>query len=252
MPQATFVLKEPNASGETLVYLLYRFNGSKLKYSTGQKIKPTFWNPETQRAREVRTFKQSSEFNALLNNLEAEVNTAYRKLLNDRHSPTPDLLRSSLNIFLQKNKAGSKDLISFAEYLVETTDRSAGTKKQLRQAIRNLKEFKQASKASLHLDSIDLDFYDGFVDFLIKKNYGKNTIGTLIKNIKVFMNEAVDRKLTANLQFKNRRFKTVEESSDSIYLTEKEIKKLYDLDLSGNPRVEKVRDLFVFGCYTGL
>ena len=38
MPQATFVLKEPTSKEETLIYLLYRFNGSKLKYSTGQKI----------------------------------------------------------------------------------------------------------------------------------------------------------------------------------------------------------------------
>jgi integrase len=252
MPQATFVLKEPTSKEDTLVYLLYRFNGSKLKYSTGQKINPKFWNPETQRAREVRTFKEYAEFNSLLNNLETEVNNTYRKLLNDRHSPTPDLLRSSLNIFLQKERAGSKDLIGFADLYIETIDRKPNTKKQLRQALRNLKEYKQASKASLHLDSIDLDFYDGFVDFLLKKNYGKNTIGTVIKNVKVFMNEAVDRKLTQNLQFKNRRFKTVEEPSDSIYLTEKEIKKIYNLELAENPRIEKVRDLFVFGCYTGL
>jgi hypothetical protein len=57
MPQATFVLKEPTSKDETLVYLLYRFNGAKLKYSTGQKITPKYWNPENQRAREVRAFK---------------------------------------------------------------------------------------------------------------------------------------------------------------------------------------------------
>jgi hypothetical protein len=65
-----------------------------------------------------------SEFNTLLNNLEAEVNEAYRKLINDRKVPTPDLLRVPLNIFLQKdNSSLSKDIISFAEYLVESTDR---------------------------------------------------------------------------------------------------------------------------------
>lgn len=44
MPQATFVLKEPTSKEGMLVYLLYRFNGTKLKYSTGQKINPKFWN----------------------------------------------------------------------------------------------------------------------------------------------------------------------------------------------------------------
>jgi integrase len=90
------------------------------------------------------------------------------------------------------------------------------------------------------------------MDFLINKNYGKNTIGTLIKNLKVFMNEAVDRKVTTNMQFKNRRFKTVEEPTDNIYLTEGDIKRLYELDLTDNNRLEKVRDLFIIGCYTGL
>jgi integrase len=252
MPQATFVLKEPTSKEETLVYLLFRFNGAKLKYSTGQKILPKYWNPENQRAREVRAFKYA-EFNSLLNNLEAEVNDAYRKLINDRKTPTPDLLRVALNIYLEKDtSSSSKDLISFAKYIVESTDRSKGTKKQLGQAIRNLEEFKVASKRSMHFDSIDLEFYDEFVDFLLKKNYGKNTIGTLIKNLKVFMNEAVDRKLTNNLQFKNKRFRTVEEPSETIYLSEKEIKKLHDLDLSDNLRLEKVRDLFIIACYTGL
>jgi hypothetical protein len=57
MPEATFVLKEPNGTEPNLVYLLYRFNGSKLKYSTGWKIKPKFWNPEGQRARKQDSLK---------------------------------------------------------------------------------------------------------------------------------------------------------------------------------------------------
>lgn len=253
MPKATFVLKEPTAKEETLVYLLFRFNGTKLKFSTGQKINPKFWNPTSQRAREMKGFDYG-EFNQLLKNLSGIVADEYRTLINDKKTPTPDLLKVPLNLFLQKgdNHAHQKDLISFAHYIVESTDRSKGTKKQLKQAIRNLQEFKFFSKRSLHFDSIDLDFYDEFVDFLTKKNYGKNTIGTLIKNVKVFMNEAVDRKLTTNLQFKNRRFKTVEEPTETIYLNEKELKKICDLKLAKNPRLDRTRDLFIIGCYTGL
>jgi hypothetical protein len=39
MPQATFVLKEPNSKDETLVYLLFRFNGSKTEKSFLKYIK---------------------------------------------------------------------------------------------------------------------------------------------------------------------------------------------------------------------
>ncbi|HYC40816.1 MAG TPA: tyrosine-type recombinase/integrase [Chitinophagaceae bacterium] len=254
MPSSTFVLKEPTSKEPTLVYLIFRFNNTRLKYSTGQKINPKFWNPkkDKQRAKETRQFPGYSEFNSLLDNLESAVHNQYRKLLNDRLAPTPDLLRIPLDEILQKGNGKAKDLVAFAEYLVENTDRKPGTKKQLRQTIRNLKEFKQETKRSLHLDSIDLEFYDLFVDFLIRKDYGKNTVGTAIKNIKVFMNEAVDRNLTNNLQYKNRRFKNHEESSETIYLSENEIKRLNSLELNGNTRLEKVRDLFIIACYTGL
>jgi hypothetical protein len=53
MPQATFVLKEPKATEPTLVYLLFHFNSTKLKYSTSQKILPKNWNGEKQRAKEL-------------------------------------------------------------------------------------------------------------------------------------------------------------------------------------------------------
>lgn len=251
MPQATFVLKEPNIKEDTLVYMLFRFNGSKLKYSTGQKINPKYWNPETQRAREVRGFPYN-EFNTLLKRLDTTVSDTYRKLINDGIHPTPEKLKLPLNSLLRKGSNEKKDLISFADDLVENSVRKAGTKKQLKQAIRNLREFKEATGHSLHFDAIDLDFYDSFVNFLIKKDYGTNTIGTLIKNVKVFMNEAVDRKLTTNLQYRNKRFKTVEEVSESIYLTQDELKRLHDHNFSFNPTLEKVRDLFIIGCFTGL
>src|SRR5947208_16467490 len=119
MPNATFLLKEPNANDNTLVYLLYRFNGQKLKYSTGQKIHPKFWNEEKQRAKETRQFPGFSEFNGLLNNLDHKVNDAYRKLLNDGISPTPDKLKNILNESLHKTDSSIKyDLISFARNLI--------------------------------------------------------------------------------------------------------------------------------------
>ena len=73
MASATFVLKEPKSKDKTLVYLLFRYQNQRLKYSTGQKILPKFWNPENQRARETKQFIQYGEFNALLQKIEDKV-----------------------------------------------------------------------------------------------------------------------------------------------------------------------------------
>lgn len=47
-------------------------------------------------------------------------------------------------------------------------------------------------------------------------------------------------------------FKTYQEEVDNIYLNEDEIKKIYELDLSDEPEMDSIRDLFVLGCFTGL
>jgi len=62
----------------------------------------------------------------------------------------------------------------------------------------------------------------------------------------------MDLGLTNNMQFKHKKFTVQEEETDAIYLTEHEISTLYKIDLSKNKKLERVRDLFVFGCYVGL
>lgn len=252
MPSVTFRLKEPNSLNPTLIYLFFRANNLDVKYSTSQTIAPKFWNPERQRVKETRQFAGYAELNALLNNLDNCISNAYRKFINDGIVPTPDLLKNELNVYLQKETKIEKNLISIGEYVAESTDRKPGTTKQLKQTIRILKEFKQSTNCNLHLDSINLNFYDKFLDYLTDRKYKRNSIGSHIKNIKVFMNEALDRKLTTNVQFKNKRFKKIEEESQSIYLTVPELEKIYKHDFSNDKTLEKVRDLFIVGCYTGL
>jgi hypothetical protein len=46
------------------------------------------------------------------------------------------------------------------------------------------------------------------------------------------MNEAVDKKLTTNTEYKSRRFKKVSEEVENIYLTQDELSKIYKKDLT--------------------
>ena len=252
MAQATFILKEPKSKETTLVYLLFTFNGSRLKYSTGQKINPKFWNVEKQRAKDVRDFSEAQKFNLLLNKLEADVHDTYRHLLLENITPTPEHLKARLNETLKKENGTSKDLANFAEQVLEASNRKPGTKRAIRQTIRILNEFKAATGKSLHFDAIDLDFYSAYLDYVTKQGYSLNTIGTHIKNIKVFMREEFERGLTKNVSFRSKLFRKLDEESQNIYLSNAELQKLYNLDLRENPRLDRVRDLFLVGCYTAL
>jgi len=257
MPQATFVLKNPslengNGKNPTLIYLFFTFNKSRLKYSTGQKVPPKYWNTEKQRVKLIREFRQAESINHLLDKLVGDVSNCHRDLLIEGVTPTPELLRVRLNEALKKEDSSTKDLADFAERVVDASNRKEVTKRSIKQSIRLLREFKESKGTSLHFDAIDLDFYDAFINYLKDLEYSQNSMGNHIKNIKVFMREAFERGLTKNVFFRSRRFKRLEEESTSIYLNKEELQTLTNLDLSKNERLDKIRDLFIVGCYTGL
>jgi len=105
----------------------------------------------------------------------------------------------------------------------------------------------------IEFKDINLTFYEDFTQHLEQKlNLSLNTIGNHIKNIKVFMNYALEKGYTSNTGHLHRKFRKTSETSDSIYLNEVELTAMYELDLSGNNRLEQQRDLFVIGSYTGL
>lgn len=254
MAQAKFILKEPNSKEDTLIYLFYNFNNQRLKYSFGQKINPKFWNFEKQRVKEIRTFPEYAEFNSMLNNIETSVNNIYRKLVNDNITPTPQLLKEHLNATLADKQTVAKIItfFDFIEELIKNSTKKGSTVIHYKQTFRMLKEYCVNFNKNVSFEDINLDFYESFVNYLRNRGYAENTIGGYIKHIKVFMNEAIDRKLTNNFEFKSRKFKKTAEITDKIYLNLAEIQRIYKLDLSKNLKLEKVRDLFVIACYTGL
>ena len=47
-------------------------------------------------------------------------------------------------------------------------------------------------------------------------------------------------------------FNIWQEETDNIYLAEEEINRIYKLNISSENELERIRNIFVPGCYTGL
>ena len=118
---------------------------------------------------------------------------------------------------------------------------------------RHLQKFEAKTGSKLTFEGIDLVFYKKFIDYeTITLKLAPNTIGKLITNLKVFLREAYEDNVTTNNIFTHRKFKTINSVSDTVYLTPLEIEEMRELDLSNAPRLDRVRDMFTIGCYTGL
>lgn len=253
MGSVKYQLKEPNIKEETLLVMVFSYNSKRVKYSTGIFLKPKYWNQKAQQARETKDFTEALEINSTLKNITKNINNVYRKLLNDGIVPTNEKLKAGLDVALLKpDIANKKDFIGFIDDLIKASSKRPNTIKHYKQTLRVLTEFKASSKRELTFANIDLTFYDEFTKYCLKKDYGVNTIGGFIKHVKVFMNEAFDRQLTTNIEYKHKKFRTTEEETEHIYLSDDEIQILYKLDLAENPKLDNVRDMFILSCYTGL
>lgn len=252
MASARFNLKDPNSKTETLIYLMFSYSGHRLKYSTGQKVKPKDWSESKQAVRS--TLAGSSAINNYLEGLAAKVNANYLNCINESTTPSPDHLRELLNKELDRGDTNWKlnFFAAFDEFVkIQTSQKAPNTIKKYR-SIRNLlKEFETLDHKKITFENINIAFYERLLDFFFQhKKYLNNTAGKYISGLKTFLNWATEREYNTNLNYK--KFKGIQEEADITYLTQIELNKLFQLDLTHNKRLAQIRDLFCLSCATGL
>jgi len=269
MAKTKFYLRDKETDSTTPILMFVSYNGQRLtKYPTGETIDPLYWDSKTQRAKQTKKFSTYPEFNTRLDNLKTLAENTLRQYMNDNDQQPPtvemfrDLLNQSLNKTPKKEEVKPLDLFGFIdEFLKEHETRinektgkptAKSSLKVYRQSLRVLKEFKEKNYKNREFSfaQIDYYFYTQFQQYLLKQNFATNTIGKHIRTLKTFFLEAQERGLMLN--FSPKKFKSVSESTDAIYLNESELNTLFELDLNMNPRLEKIRDLFLVGCWTGL
>jgi integrase len=254
MPEVNFFLKQPKNKEESLIYLFLSYNNTRLKYSTGEKIKPVYWDSENQKVKGTKKFPEHPEFNSRLKALETKAFDAYRKVLNDGFEPTNGLIKKELDKTARFSESKKIDFFTFIKNYIEESKalKANGTIKAYNTTQTRLEDYCKSKNKTLQFEDIDLEFYNSFVAYLTKENYSQNTIGKHIKILKTFLNEATERGINKTVDFKRRKFKRLTEDTDKIYLNEKELEAIYNLEIPKDKQLESIRDLFIIGCYTGL
>ena len=266
MIKVNFNLREPAAKKESGLRIVLRYNNNRVYYNIKESINPRFWNSEEQRAKQTKQFPEYPEFNRRLDQVEVDIKSVFRRYLNDNSNsiPSPETLKKLLDKEFSPETQQEIGLFAFFDRFIKYSESgrvnektgkpiSKNTIRTYNTALSHLKAFQSITKRRIDFDTIDIDFYSEFTTYLAKtKKLSTNAIAKNIQILKTVLTESVERRINNNLAFKSPRFKTVREESDSIYLTDLELKQLYELDLSEKPRLDKIRDLFLVGCYTGL
>lgn len=245
---------------ETAIVANIHFQNRLMRISTGVSVLPKFWNSNSHRVKITPAYRQGSSINAILDQIKGEIEGCYYDYKRENKAePSPATFKKLINTALGRSKEVKLNLFEYFQDFIDRT--KAGQRvtakgviispykyKTYQTTFHKLKEF----KPNLDFDTIDLDFYNDFTVWLRKQGYAENNVGSHVKNLKSLLNEATEKGVNTNTAYKSKRFVTIQEEVDNIALHDNELQELQTLDLSNDLHLDRVRDLFLIGCYTGL
>lgn len=271
-----FLLKDVRADRPTLISLVYRYNNQRFVYSTGLTVEPYQWDAVNQRAYTNQKSRVAREpFETLNANLD-RYRSIFKKVLTRLQLANMPLQNDTLKQHLdnelgrvkevKQTKVAPVEKESFTCYIERFVEEGRAGRRLNAKSIhyspftlagylklkRLLENYSVATGQSVDYSSFSLDFYHNFKSWLTGRGLTLNYVGSLMKDLKVLLKQAYSDGLHTNAIFQHKDFKKFSEEVDSIYLTETELTQLFNLNLTSTPGLDKARDLFLIGCYTGL
>ncbi|WP_369769250.1 tyrosine-type recombinase/integrase [Flavobacterium sp. WC2416] len=262
----TFKLKEPNSDKETLILFscFFKDENKKFIYSTGEKIHPKNWDAKNkfpfQNGKDKAPFFESIKIQLNRYSDLMQITESERKKINEPF--TQDTLKRAFDEEFKRTPKGKNIFFEkYDEFFNEKIGQlqwTAGTKTRY-QNIRNILErFEIAKNYPLTFNRIDEKFHIEFTDYSL--NTLKHVNNTYLRNLtffKTFMNWAIDRKYTYNEKFKkfniddSKKHIIKETATSQIALTIEDLNKIMGHTFK-TKSLERVRDVFVFACVTGM
>ncbi|GAB5565169.1 MAG: site-specific integrase [Winogradskyella sp.] len=246
--------QKKNKSNLSMLMLRYSHQKKVTYFTTSKNIEDKYWDTKNQKIK--RSYPGSDRLNILINKLKQKVEDISNGILIQGGNPIPQLVKQIYNqdrqVALKKTQY---TFFEYAEVFIENSKKHKkdGTIKTYKTTINRLHDYEKFARVKLDWSSFDIDFYYDLMEYYTEVlRLTNNGFGRLIKVLKAILNDATEKGYNTNLKFKHKGFKAVREEVNTIYLNENELKAIINLDLSDNPKLDKVRDLFIVGCYTGL
>jgi integrase len=260
----TFFLRKPKWERETLILFSCFFkregkNGRKFVYSTGETIHPDHWDFQN-RMPLTRGAKKADNRGSIKRQLDrygACFSQNRSRCLSMQQDFTSQILKKAFDEEFKKAPTGKNIFFDAYDEFVEEKKKNQEWKPSTIKRYKNIKNllesFEEKTGYQLTFNSINSKFHAEFTHYCMEtKGHVNNTYSRNLGLFKTFMHWSLDSSnaYTYNDEFK--KFKKKERVvTPQIALKLEDLEKLINHDFK-LPHLERVRDVFVFACVTGL
>lgn len=239
------------------------------KASLGASIHPAFWDKTTERAvvenLDRVTLADNKSINALLGKVADFIEARTRDARYTSNYLTCAELQAKLEEITGKKKVTSEAPVepvkSFYDLCRQVIDDmedgkiltpqgkiySHGTIKNYNQSLNSIERYDGA----LTFDGVNMDFYRSFIRWCNDNDWSMNYIAQHVKNLVCLMRQTKKDGHHENVAYLSEDFKVIQEETDDIALSEKELERLYKHKVV-DPTRDIARDWFIIDCFLGL
>lgn len=248
-----FYLNRQKKDGRKIkTYCRITIDRLKSEFYTGFSVLPQDWNIKLRSS-------TNFEINAELSDIENKIYRIRRQLLDD-HIP---LTATNIVKYYKGENITKATLMTYFNDNVQSKIKSGRYSKvtisQYHATYKILKRFiaDYSGKHDILIHEIDFKFLHEYDVFMVNKykdpynrNIARNTINKHHLRLRTVLNKAINEDLISKNPFQGFKLKNVKTNRE--FLTSIEILKIIDLDLTVDKSLEKIRDMFIFSCFTTL
>lgn len=241
IPTLRFVFDRKHVASKThrgLVQLEVLFEGKRKWIGTGIKLYAGQWKDKKMCVNAPNMIDVNEALEALRSRIQEWINSLIRN--GEAFSFT------ALDDFLRARKDGNNFVDYIGRRIEERTDIRDSTRSTHRKLLSKLQTFGKI----VYFSDLTLYKIEAFDNWLRSQGITQVTIWGYHKTMKVYIHDAIHHDLLANSPYEN--FKVERgKSNGRRYLTPEELKKVEEAVIPIK-KIDRVRDVFVFQCYTGL
>ena len=241
------------------------FASKRIEFTTGYRIDATKWDADKQRVKNgcSNKLKQSaSEINASLLEYYTEIQSIFKRFEVEDVMPTPEQIKKAFNALHKpvseepkpKKEALPCDFFQVFDDFVEDCGRQNDWTNSTYEKFAAVKNHLTNFRDGLTFEFFDERGLNDYVGYLRDvKEMRNTTIGKQLSFLKWFLRWAFKKGVHQNNAYDNYKPKLKSTQKKIIFLTWDELNRLREFKIPSNKQaLERVRDVFLFQCFTGL
>ena len=241
------------------------FASKRIEFTTGYRIDSAKWDADKQRVKNgcSNKLKQSaSEINASLLEYYTEIQSIFKRFEVEDVMPTPEQIKEAFNALHKpvseepkpKKETLPCDFFQVFDDFVEDCGRQNNWTDSTYEKFAAVKNHLTNFREGLTFEFFDERGLNDYVGYLRDvKEMRNTTIGKQLSFLKWFLRWAFKKGVHQNNAYDSYKPKLKSTQKKIIFLTWDELNRLREFEIPANKQaLERVRDVFLFQCFTGL